>query len=313
MDYSLNEDQEALVSAVQSILRDRYELPQSARLSYQYYDEELQQLLDEGGFLDAGRELSPLEAALIVIEVARIPAVVEAATSSLVAPAILPDERLPGPIAIVDRKTLAKAHRHLSIAKTALVVDEKSVVVLPVSPGDVESVETIFGYPYGRFTSEPDLSKGRVLDAEAAARLRQWWRVAIACEMAGAAQAAIDFTVEYVKERHVFGKPVGSFQAVQHRLVQCHQIARGLHWLSLRAAWSGDVQDANLAVCYGQQHVQKWMFDLHQFNGAMGVTNEHLLHFWTYRLRALQSEAGGAYTAGIDIADRYWGSAAANE
>ena len=41
----------------------------------------------------------------------------------------------------------------------------------------------------------------------------------------------------------------------------------------------------------------------------MGVTTEHLLHFWTYRLRALQAEAGGTYGAALDLADKLWGSA----
>lgn len=309
MDYSLNEDQTALVSAVQAIVRDRAELPQAARLSFHYFDAELQQLLSDGGFLDAGREMGMLEAALVAFEVARIPAVVEVAASALVAPAVLVGEQLPGPVAIVAADQLGKAHRNLSVARTALLISDDDVVVVPVSEGDVEAVDTIYGYPYGRFTATPNLAACRRLGTAAAQAARQWWRVAIAVEMAGAAQSAVDFTIDYVKERQVFGRAVGSFQAVQHRLVQCHQIARGIYFLALRAAWSGTAQDANLAACYAQQHVQKLMFDLHQFNGAMGVTTEHLLHFWTYRLRALQAEAGGSYGAALDIAEEYWGSA----
>jgi hypothetical protein len=38
----------------------------------------------------------------------------------------------------------------------------------------------------------------------------------------------------------------------------------------------------------------------------MGITNEFLLHFWTYRLRALQSEAGGVIEAALDVVRHRW-------
>ena len=98
---------------------------------------------------------------------------------------------------------------------------------------------------------------------------------------------------------------------MQHRLAQCHQIARGIRFLALRAAFSGSPLDADLAAAYAQEHVHKLVFDLHQFNGGMGVTNEHELHFWTYRLRALQAEVGGTDKAALAIADQLWGPAAA--
>jgi len=308
MDYRLTEDQAALVSALQSILKDYSSLPQSARLAYHYYDPDLQRVLTEGGFLDAAREMGPLEAALVVTEIARIPVSVEAGVSALVAPLLLPEERLEGPLAIVPEQAIGKAQRNLSIAKTVLVDGADAVTILPVDSDLVEPVTTIYAYPFGRFKKMPSL-KGRRLDKSAVAILRQWYRVALAAEIAGAAQSAVAFTVDYVKERHVFGRAIGSFQAVQHRLAQCHQIARGIYYMSLKAAWSGEALDADMAVCYAQQNIQKLIFDLHQFNGAMGVTNEHMLHFWTYRLRALQAEAGGATGSALDIADRLWGAA----
>jgi hypothetical protein len=82
--------------------------------------------------------------------------------------------------------------------------------------------------------------------------------------------------------------------------------ATALQYLSLRAAWSGEAYDADVAACYAQQQVKKFLVDLHQFAGAMGVTNEFLLHFWTYRLRALQSEAGGMVEAAFDLVRRRW-------
>ena len=141
-------------------------------------------------------------------------------------------------------------------------------------------------------------------------KLSQWARVALACEAAGAAQAAVALTVEHVKERFAFGRAIGSYQAVQHRLAQCHQIARAMRFLALYAAWSGEPSAADIAATYAQDHVNKLAFDLHQFNGGMGVTCEYQLHFFTYRLRALQAEFGGADGAAIGLFNGLWSAAA---
>ncbi|WP_336967466.1 acyl-CoA dehydrogenase family protein [Sphingobium aromaticiconvertens] len=309
MDFQYTEDQEALVSALQSILQDHAEMPQAERFSYSYFSAALQGILTDSGFLDAGHQIGALEAALVVAETAKLPVLVEASATGLVAPMVLPGEKLEGPVALVDVRKLDKAHRNLTIARTVLVDMGEDVAILPVEAGQVEPVKSIYGYPYGRFATTPDLASARHLRGQGAA-LRQWWRVAIAIEIAAASMAAIDFTVDYVKQRHVFGKPIGAFQAVQHRLVQCKAFAMATHYLAMRAAWSGEPGHADFAACHAQQGIQKLLFDLHQFHGGMGVTTEHLLHFWTYRVRALQAEAGGVYATAIDIAGRLWSDTA---
>jgi hypothetical protein len=309
MDFALNEDQQALVDAVQSIRRPFDALPMAHRRDRSWFAADLQRTLIDGGYLDAARAIGPLEAALIVIELAQSPCVVETGASALVVPH-LPVEGIEGPVALIAGD-LSRAQRFLPVSRNALIDTGDEVLLLPIDPDEVEPVDTIFAYPYGRFGTRPSLAAARRLGPDAVALLRQWWRVSLAAEIAGAAQAAVAFTVDYVKQRHVFGKPVGTFQAVQHRLAQCHQIARGIRFLALRAAFSGSQLDADLAAAYAQEHVHKLVFDLHQFNGGMGVTNEHELHFWTYRLRALQAEAGGADKAALAIADQLWGPAVA--
>ncbi|MDP9085794.1 MAG: acyl-CoA dehydrogenase, partial [Pseudomonadota bacterium] len=169
-----------------------------------------------------------------------------------------------------------------------------------------------YAFPYGRFINAPDLSRAR-RGKGAGAALRQWWRVGLAAEVAGAADAAIEFTIDYVKQRNVFGRPVGSFQSVQHRLVQRHGWAKSLYYLVMKAAWSGEAVDADIAACHATLGIQAFMFDMHQFHGGMGVTTEHLLHFWTYRIRALQAEAGGVQSAALAIADQRWPECAPEE
>lgn len=307
MDFQLSEDQEALVSALQAILRDYDEVPPAERYSYSYYNADLQRTLADNGFLSAAREIGPLEAALVVIETARLPVMVETSATGLVAPMVLPDLTLDGPVAIASAGVLEAGHavRNLAIARTLMVDLGADVAVVSLAQADVEPVKTILGYPYARMRQPLDLV-GAARFAGAGPRLRTWLRTAIAAEMAGAADAAIAFTVDYVKERHVFGRPVGAFQSVQHRLVQGHGVAKSAYFLALRAAWSSDPQHAAAAACHVQQAVPKLLFDLHQFHGGMGVTTEHLLHFWTMRLRALQAEAEGAHGAALAIADCRW-------
>ena len=305
MNFQLTEEQSALLSALQQILQDHSDLPQSARVASHWYNEILQQLLAENGYLDVGREFGALEAALVVIEAAKIPALTEVAGSALIAPQLLGEERVEGPIAILSGRDPSRAHRNLPIARHALIDLGDDVALVQVEAGNVETVPSILAYPFGRFRRAPDLRTARRLRCQAGT-LRHWWRVALSAESAGAAQAAVAFTLNHVKQRHVFGHPVAAFQSVQHRLVQCHMVATALYFLALRAAWSGKVYDADVAACYAQQHVKKLVVDLHQFSGAMGVTNEFPLHLWTYRLRALQAEAGGMVESALDVVRDRW-------
>lgn len=311
MDLELNEDQSLLVSSLQSIVDRFNDLPTGHRRDRSYYSHDLDRQLQANGFYDAVRTpgMGALEAALVVIEASRSPAAVETGATALVAPHIA-DLPLPRPITLICGD-IAKAQRFLSVARTALLDVGDDVLVIAVDPENVAPVESIYAFPYGRFRVLPDLARATLLGPKAVAPLRQWWRVALAAECAGLMRSAVDFTVEYVKQRRMFGTTLASYQVVQHRLALANQVARAVHFLTLKAAWSGEAFDAAQAAGFAQQHIQQLTFDLHQFNGGMGVSNEHKLHFWTYGFRALQAEMGGANGAGLDTADLLWGAAGA--
>ena len=67
--------------------------------------------------------------------------------------------------------------------------------------------------------------------------------------------------------------------------------------------------DAALAALYVQQMIPEIVYDCHQFNGAMGMTLEHPLHLWTYRLKLLSGELGGSAGQARHAADALWGAA----
>lgn len=311
MHMDLTDDQKALVASLEAILEDHRVPPTQERRGRFHYAHDLDAKLVDNGFLDVLRtpDMGTLEASLVIEEVSRIPSVVEIGASALVAPK-LTGEILPRPIAMASGD-LSKPQRFLPVAKTLLYMAEDKVLALAVDPANVLAIDSIYAYPMGRFKDAPDLSRAQVLGGpEAVATMKQWQRVALAAECAGSMQSAVDFIVDYVKQRRLFNTTIAAFQAVQHRLAHAQRIARALHFLVMKAGWSGEAFDANQAASFAQQHIQQLVFDLHQFNGGMGVTNENLLHFWTYRFRALQPEAGGANAAALETADALWGSAA---
>jgi alkylation response protein AidB-like acyl-CoA dehydrogenase len=65
--------------------------------------------------------------------------------------------------------------------------------------------------------------------------------------------------------------------------------------------------DAALAALHAQESARATVYDFHQFLGAMGMTLEHPLHLWTYRLKALIGELGGRGGQALAAAQAIWG------
>ncbi len=72
-------------------------------------------------------------------------------------------------------------------------------------------------------------------------------RAAVAAEVVGICQRALDMTVEYVKDRKQFGVPVGSFQAVAHRCAQMLLHTESARSTAYFAAWTADADPGRLA------------------------------------------------------------------
>ena len=72
------------------------------------------------------------------------------------------------------------------------------------------------------------------------------WRVLVASMLVGAADAALALGVDYVKTRHQFGVPIGSFQAIQHGLAELTAPLAGARLLVAKAAWAADHDPGDL-------------------------------------------------------------------
>jgi len=86
-------------------------------------------------------------------------------------------------------------------------------------------------------------------------------------------------------------------------MAECTVLAGGVKWLALKAAATGDPADAALAAYHAQDCAVRIAYEAHQMLAAMGMTLEHPLHLWTYRLKALVSELGGRTEQALSVAD----------
>lgn len=289
MDFELSEEQALIASAL-----DRLAAPYEQDVptpSIWLDGVPVARALEKGGFFEVGRGGGGLlDAVLLVERIARLPQSVEVTASALVAPLLIA-RGVPGPIALASGAA-GKPVRFLDRATHVIVDDGERVSLAPTEALDIAPCESIFGYPFGIARSYA-AAGAETIDAPVA-RFRALWRLGLAAEIAGAAAAALDRTVAYVKERHQFNRPIGSFQAVQHRLAECAVAVRGMRMLALKAGASGAAEDAALAVVFAQRQASRICYDLQQFHGAIGLTVEYPLHYWTHRIKALEGELGGA-------------------
>lgn len=288
MKLEFNDDQAAYLQAVQRVAERHSTPPTHERVQYAHA---LDADLSQAGLLDAMtvEELGGIAAAAAVIELSRLRLCSELSASALIAPWLCPE--LPRPFALAwdgDRRPL----RFLPVAATVLLVREREVLAARLLTGQGTPDDGPFAYPAGRL-ARPEELDWQTLDADAG-RVRTAWRIGIACELAGALAAAHDEVLEHLKTRRQFGRALGSFQALQHRMAECAVRIEGMRWLALKAAGSFDPLDAALAAANAQDAARRVCYDLHQFMGAMGLTLEHPLHRWTYRAKALAADLGGA-------------------
>ena len=308
MDFALNDDQRAIADAIEALLAQHAGAARAIELARKSeYDAALDAALAGAGFLDLalGPETGLLEATLLVEAVARAGGVVSIGPAALVAPGAA-DRALAGPIAIARAGSGGGPVRFAAHARTLLVLDGDGARTVAIAPGSATPVRSNFGYPMGRL---PDavLRGGAPLGPGSGARLTNLWRLALAAEAVGAMRAALDVTLDYVKRRRQFGRAIGSFQAVQHRLAECFVLCEGARWLALEAAWKGAAAEAcAVAAAHALASAGRVFAETHQLSGAMGYTREHDLHVWSMRLPALQLELGGVAAQRRAVAEGRW-------
>lgn len=125
-------------------------------------------------------------------------------------------------------------------------------------------------------------------------------KVMLAAEMMGGAQKVLDMTVEYAKVRVQFGRPIGSFQAVQHKCANMMIDVEGAKSAVYYAAWavSNGVAEAPLAAALAKAAAsdayRRVSADGIQVHGGIGFTWDHDMHLYFKRAKSSEFTFGDA-------------------
>ncbi len=116
-------------------------------------------------------------------------------------------------------------------------------------------------------------------------------------QMVGGAQKELDMTAEYVKVRHQFDRPIGAFQAVQHRAADMYIDVNGARLAAYKAVWclsEGMCADWEISVAkyFANKAVQRVAFSAQHLHGGIGVTLDYDLHFYYRRAKAFELQCG---------------------
>ncbi len=139
-----------------------------------------------------------------------------------------------------------------------------------------------------------------------------------AAQLLGLGQQLLDLTVGYVKERHQFGVPIGSFQAVKHHLADALLALEFARPVVYGAAWSlaTDQADASRAASHAKaaasdaaRLVGRQALQCH---GAIGYTVEYDLHLFLKRVWALSEAFGSAAAHRAKVAESLLGPASSS-
>jgi alkylation response protein AidB-like acyl-CoA dehydrogenase len=106
-------------------------------------------------------------------------------------------------------------------------------------------------------------------------RVRTVALIALSAEQVGAASASLLHTVEYTKSRKQFGRAIGSFQALKHRMADMYTLVETARSMSYAAALSQSSRDAYAAKIYCSEAFDKVAAEAVQLHGGIAITWEH--------------------------------------
>ncbi len=172
----------------------------------------------------------------------------------------------------------------------AVSPDDRAAVVTPITPLDLTR-------PIGSLdlTDAPGnlIVRGHSALAEVATALVTGAAM-LAAEQVGIAQWSLDTTVAYLKERHQFGRPIGSFQALKHRVAHVWRrtgLARAAAIAAADAlAREGDPDEIGTLVAVAASYCSETAVfaaeEMVQLHGGIGMTWEHPAHLYLARAKA---------------------------
>ena len=315
MRFGFSEDQLQLTAAVRQLLEGelsphiRGSAEASARRGALW-----KALADQGVFAllvpeeHDGLGLTELDAAGVLEELGWAAAPGPVAETALIAPRLLagrPEQlqALAGGQLVVAVTALPGGYAaHADVADLVLALAEDEVRAVPGGSGltvqpQVDQTRPAAAVPGGQGTV---LAAGATA-TELVAAARDYGAVATAAQLVGAAARMLDDTVRYAGQRHQFGHPIGSFQAVKHQLADVAVAVAFARPLVHRACYSlyhrlpSAARDASAAKAAAADAAELAVRVALQIHGAIGYTEEAELQVWLKRVWALVPEWGDGH------------------
>jgi len=293
-DFALDEAQEAIVRLAGEVLNDNADTP-----------ERLWKSLGQAGLLGlgvpvelGGAGLGPVETGLLLTEIGRRAARVPAwSTLSLgvlpVARWCSPEQRRDLLPAVLEGRVLTAAlgepgtgaDRITGEWSVAPDADRAYRVIVPTEAG-LALID-----PAGPgVTLRPTL---RLQEAPAEpiggnSKALRRYAVAGACALGdGALAGALAMTAGHVRDRHQFGRPLATFQAVAQQIADVYVASRTMHLIALAASWNLDNDDLSTAAYWLSAEALPALRTCHHLHGGLGLDVEYPLHRHTELVREL--------------------------
>jgi alkylation response protein AidB-like acyl-CoA dehydrogenase len=178
-----------------------------------------------------------------------------------------------------------------------LLVTTPAALCLVEKPYDVVAMPTLDpAQRFGQVTL--DHAATRVGDPSLLQRIDQLAAIGAGAMLLGVMSRALEMTVEYVRTRQAFKRPIGSFQALQHRLADMLLKTESTRSAVYRAAWCFDTDDASTALAcasakaYAGDASRLVCGEAVQMHGGIGFTWELDLHCYFKRGKTLEQHYG---------------------
>jgi alkylation response protein AidB-like acyl-CoA dehydrogenase len=311
MNFDFSDDQHAIKRTARELLAERFKMERVRELAEagEYDDATWKELCELGwpgifiGEEHGGQGLGTVELIIVMEELgyalAPLPFLSNAAAGLVLDAAGSSEQKerwLPGIASGEARGTVgilkddgeAKLVPDADSADVILLLGHEGARIVERGQAEVEPVDTMDSTR--RYCRVRGGETGDALEGD---RIPGVSRVAaaLAAELTGIAQKAMEMAVEYARDRKQFGRPIGSYQAVSHSCAQMLLETEGARSASYYAAWCGDAEPETLplAACMAKAYASDAGWNVCkaalQVHGGIGFTWEHDLHFFLKRAK----------------------------
>jgi len=286
MDFEFTREQQHILAQLEELVSIEHPLPATSKRPI---NRELLETLRLRGLLGlsrSGGRSGVLDSSLVIEHLSKAACIVPVATQALVLPLLFAQDG--AEIATIKDSSSDGPYRFAGEATILIAFEGDAARAYPIDPAESSSVRSNYVYPL----AIPGPPRGRALASAPAAAVRRRQRIGIAAECVGAMDATLAKLVHYLSNREAFGRKLGSFQALQHRLSELSVLLESARWLSREAAWLDDDESSALGAAYCTKAARRFSWEAHQLCGARGFSIEFGLYEHTLRLQMLSTEAG---------------------